>query len=124
MSWIEAAIRWYAVLAATTWALAPGVRWLCDRMLDRGATITRPLAILGAVYPAWLVSSVGVAEFGAELVWLTLALGGAVGWILTARRCGGLRPWLRNLVATEFATIVLFAAYLWLRGFTPEILGT
>ena len=46
MSWIEAAIRWYAVLAATTWALAPGVRWLCDRMLDRGATITRPLAIL------------------------------------------------------------------------------
>ena len=34
------------------------------------------------------------------------------------------RAWLRELLAAEAASFVLFAAYVWLRGYTPQILGT
>jgi uncharacterized membrane protein len=124
VSWLEAAVRWYAVLAAMTWAFAPVVRWLCDRMADRGATITRPLAILGAIYPVWLAASVGIAAFGAEVVWGTVAVAAVLGWVLTVRRGGQLRAWFRDLVVVETASLGFFTAYVWLRGFTPDILGT
>ena len=55
MSAFEAAVRWYLVLAASTWAFAPLVRWLCPALPDRGAMIARPIALLGLVYPAWLL---------------------------------------------------------------------
>ena len=124
MSWLEAAVRWYAVLAAMTWAFAPAVRWLCDRMADRGATMARPLAFLGAIYPAWLAASVGIAAFGAEGVWGTVAVAAVLGWVLTVRRGGELRAWFRDLVVAETASLGFFTAYVWLRGFTPDILGT
>ena len=34
------------------------------------------------------------------------------------------RAWLRGLVLVEGASLLLFAAYVWLRGYTPQILGT
>ncbi len=123
MTWIEVAVRWYAVVAAVTWAFAPGVRWLCDRLPDRGAAFTRPLSIVAAVYPAWLAASIGPVEFRADLVWATIAVAGAIGWIITIRRGSELRPWLRDLVVVEIASIGCFVAYVWLRGFTPQILG-
>ena len=57
MSWVEAAARWYLVLAAVTWAFFPAVSWLCRPLPDRGATLARPIAVLAAVYPAWLFAS-------------------------------------------------------------------
>lgn len=124
MSWIEAAIRWYAVLAALTWAFAPGVRWLCARLPDRGASLTRPLAMLAAVYPAWLLASLGLTVYYGAVVWLSVALAAALGWGLSLRRGDEVVPWLRSLAAAEIASVGLYAAYLWLRGFTPRILGT
>lgn len=124
MSWFEAAARWYAVLAAITWALAPAIRWLCHRLDDRGVTLARPLAVLFAVYPAWLIASLGVATFSARLVTLTLILAGGLSWVVMIRGNGFDRRWLRDLALVEVASAMLFAAYLWLRGHTPQILGT
>ena len=123
MSWLEASVRWYAVLAICTWAFAPFVRWLCVALADRGVSIARPLAVLAAIYPAWLLSSIEVIPFGATPVVAVVAVAGIIGWSYTFHADVD-RAWVRQLCVAEAASVLLFAAALWLRGFTPEILGT
>jgi YYY domain-containing protein len=120
----EAAIRWYVVLVAVSWAFAPLVRWLCPTLPDRGATIARSLAMLFLIYPGWLLASIGVAPYAAPLLVGVMLVAGAGGWVLTLRGEGLDRCWLRALAAAEAASLGAFAAYVWLRGFTPDILGT
>lgn len=124
MSWVEATLWWYSVLLALTIGWAPWVRLLCDRLPDRGATIVRPLALLATVYPAWVLSSTGWVPFSAPLLWATSAIGAVTGWgvLIAARRLD--RAWLGSLLAAELLSLVAFAGYVWLRGYTPEILHT
>lgn len=124
MSWFEAATRWYAVLLVLTWGWAPLVRALCPRLADRGTSIARPLALLGVVYPAWLLASIGVLPYSTAGLWIILIGVSAAAWLLGWR--AGLidRPWLRSMAISEALFLGAFAAYLWLRGFTPEILNT
>jgi YYY domain-containing protein len=124
VSEIEAAARWYGALIAITWALAPLVRWLCAMLADRGVSVARPIAVLGAVYPAWLLASLGIAEFGAVPIAAFIIAAGLLGWVGLLRRHEIDRSWLRALLLTETASLVLFAAYIWLRGYSPQILGT
>jgi YYY domain-containing protein len=124
VDWPAAALRWYGLLAALTWAFAPAVAWLCRALSDRGVTLARPVALLGAIYPAWLLASLGALPFGATPMLLTALAAGAVGWGPSARRHGLDRVWLRGLLAAEAASLACFLAYLWLRGFTPAILHT
>jgi YYY domain-containing protein len=124
VSWVESATRWYLVLAAITWAFAPAVRWFCLPLADHGATIARPVAMLAALYPAWLLASLGVTSFGAGVIVGVVVAAGALGWAaLIWRRAVDLR-WMRDLLLVELASMLLFAAYIWLRGYTPQILGT
>jgi YYY domain-containing protein len=124
VTWVEAATRWYLVLAAITWAFAPGIRWLCQPLADRGATIARPIAMLAALYPAWLLASLGIASFGARVIVGVVVVAGALGWatVIWPRQID--LSWLRDLFLVELASLLLFAAYIWLRGYTPQILDT
>ncbi len=124
MSAFEAATRWYLVLAACTWAFAPVMRWLCPSLPDRGATIARPVALLGMVYPAWLLASLGLLPFGALPLVVTLVAVAVGSWSLWLRQPTRDLAWVRTLAWTELASLVLFAAYAWFRGFTPDILNT
>lgn len=124
MTWLESSLRWYAVLAVCTWALAPWVRWLCPGLADRGATLARPIALLAAIYPAWLVASLHLAPYGSTAVVGTVLVAGITGWGVLMRRRDLERGWLLGLIVAEAASLALFFAYVWLRGFTPEILGT
>ena len=124
MSWVEAATRWYLVLAAITWAFAPSIRWLCQPLADRGVTLARPVAMLAALYPAWLLASLGVTSFLSVVLVAIVAIAATSAWVtvIVLRKVD--RRWLRDLVATELASFALFAVYIWLRGFTPQIMGT
>jgi YYY domain-containing protein len=124
MSAFEAAARWYLVLVVATWAFAPLVRWLCPALPDRGATIARPIALLGVVYPAWLLASLGVVPFGVVPLVVTLVAVAAVGWGNLLRQRAVDADWLRCLAWTELVSLVIFAGYAWFRGFTPAILNT
>ena len=124
MSWVEAAVRWYLVLAAVTWALFPAVSWLCRALPERGATLARPIAILAAVYPAWLLASFRVVPFSGFVMILIVIIAAVLGWVLIIRPRHLDRAWLRSLMLVEVASLLFFAAYVWLRGFTPQILGT
>lgn len=124
MFWFEAAIRWYAVLFVATWAFAPAVRWLCSNLPDRGATLTRSLALLFLVYPVWLAASLGLVPFNTSALMAVLVITGFVGWFLVIRYDRLDRSWLRSLAIAEAVSLAAFAAYAWLRGFTPAIVGT
>lgn len=124
LTWVEPALRWYLVVAAISWLVAPLTRWLCASLSDRGATINRPLALLIVVYPAWLLASLGAPVFTSSAIAISAMVIGLVGWIGLARDRQDLRPWLSGLLRVEVASLLLFVAYLWLRGYTPEILGT
>jgi YYY domain-containing protein len=123
VSWIEAAARWYLVLSAVTWAFFPAVSWLCRTLPDRGATLARPIAMLAAIYPAWLLASLRVTPFAAPPLIAVAIVAAVLGWSFVFRRRAE-RAWLRGLVLAEVASLLLFASYVWLRGYTPQILGT
>ena len=124
MNWPEAAIRWYVTLAATTWAFAPAVRLLCPSLGDRGASSARPLAMLFLIFPTWFLASIGVSAYSTTLLAATIAVGAAIGWIRIVRGRSIDRAWLRAMAVSELMALLAFASYLWLRGFTPAIVGT
>ena len=124
MTWLEAAIRWYAVLLLLTWGWAPLVAILCPRLADRGASLTRPLALLGIVYPLWLLAGFDLLPYSASGLWITLGVGTIIGWGSLLWRKAIDRQWLRSLLFTECLALASFAIYVWLRGFTPQLVGT
>lgn len=124
MSWFEASARWYAVLLLLTWGWAPMIRVLCPRLSDRGVLIARPLALLGVVYPSWLAASVGLLPYSTAGLWLTLVLVSIGAWGYGWRRGAIDGAWLRAMAIAEGGFLGVFAAYVWLRGFTPAILNT
>jgi YYY domain-containing protein len=124
MGWLEAAVRWYALLAALTWALAPGARWLCAALPERGATLARPLSLLATLLPVWLLAALGLMPFTTTSLALAAIVLGIAGWGAMLHREGLDQIWLRRLLWAEIASLVLFAFYVWLRGFTPDISGT
>jgi YYY domain-containing protein len=124
MPWLDPTLRWYGLLLLISLCWAPWVRLLCDRLTDRGATVVRPIALLGTIYPAWLLASLSLVPLTSNVLWLTLAVAGVGGWGLVLWRRHADRGWLLALIAAEFIAVVAFAGYIWLRGFTPEILHT
>ena len=126
MTWPEFVYiaRWYGVLVALTWGLAPVARLLGARLPDRGATIARPLALLAVVYPSWLLANLDLIPYSTVGLWATLATGSAIGWFAAQRRGLIDRRMLRSLLAAEVIALAAFIAYVWLRGYTPEIVNT
>lgn len=124
MTWLDDSAKWYLVLLAATWGLAPLVRLLCPRLPDKGATIARPLALLAVVYPTWLLSSLKLLPYSTAGLWATLAVAAIAGWGVLIWRRQVTRDWLRGLLIAEAVALVAFAAYIWLRGYTPQILNT
>ena len=62
--------------------------------------------------------------FSGIAVTAVVIVAAVVGWPLVFRRRQADRAWLRSLILVEVASLLLFAAYVWLRGYTPQILGT
>ena len=124
VTWVEASLRWYGVLFLLTWGMAPWIRLLCPRLADRGMLLARPIALLGMVYPSWLLASLGLLPYSTTGLWVTLAIAAIVGWLVGFRRGFVDRRMARALLIGELIAAVSFIAYVWLRGFTPEIINT
>jgi YYY domain-containing protein len=62
--------------------------------------------------------------FGATPLIVTLVLVVVLGWGSFLRQPERDLGWVRTLAWTELASLVLFAIYVWFRGFTPDILNT
>ncbi len=120
----ELIIRWYGLLLVLGFAFAPWVRLLCAQLPDRGATIVRPVALLGTVFPLWFLAGIGFLPYSTAGLWVTMAFAGAGGWFTVYRRHLIDAGWIRSLGLSELLTLVTFVVYVWLRGFTPNIDNT
>lgn len=124
MSNAEAVIRWYGLLLAVSIAFAPWVRLLCARLPDRGATIVRPIALLGTIFPLWFLAGLDILPYSTAGLWVIVIVAGAGGWIVAFRSKLIDAGWLRALGASEILAVATFLVYVWLRGFTPNIDNT
>ena len=123
-SWFAESVRWYLVLIAVSWGLAPFARWLLGGVPDRGATVARPMALLAVLWPTWFLSGISPIPFTTAGLWVTLLVAGAIGWFRAYRGGWVTRDWIRMLVVVEALSLLAFAGYVALRGFTPEITFT
>ncbi|MGI8477152.1 MAG: DUF2298 domain-containing protein, partial [Thermomicrobiales bacterium] len=80
--------------------------------------------LLATVWPLWFVAGISPVPFTTVGLWLTVAVGGTAGWMLAARSRTIDRSWIRSLLLAEGVSLVVYLAYLGLRGYTPNITGT
>jgi len=123
-SWFTDSVRWYLALVLITWGLAPAVRWLLGVLPDKGASVARPAALLFVLWPTWFLSgSIGI-PFTSAGIWLTLAVLSAISWGWAYKQGWITRDWLRTLLIVEAISLAAFAAYVGLRGYTPQLAYT
>jgi YYY domain-containing protein len=123
-SWLAESVRWYLVLVAVSWGLAPAARWLLGGLASRGAAVGRPLALLVVIWPSWFLAGVSPVPFTTIGLWLTLIALGAGSWMWAYRSGWVTREWLQTLLIVEALSLLAFAAYAGLRGYTPQITYT
>jgi YYY domain-containing protein len=122
--WFGDTVRWYIVLILITLGFSPAVRWLLGGLSDKGSSVARPAALLFVLWPTWFLSgSVGV-PYTSWGIWITLAIGAAICWGYAWKQRWIERDWIRTLLIVEAVSLVTFAAYVGLRGFTPQLAYT
>ena len=123
-SWFGETVRWYIALMLITWGLAPAVRWLLGGLPDKGATVTRPAALLFVLWPTWFLSGSVKLPFTSAGVWLTLAVLSLTSWAWAYKQHWITRDWIRTLLVVEAVSLATFALYIGLRGYTPQLAYT
>ena len=126
MDWLEPTLTWYLTTTLIAVAIAPPVLLAFGHVTDRGASVVRPLGILFTIWPVWLLASIGdggIAPFSAIALWITVAVIGVGGWTIGVRKQVLSREVLLHLGLVEAGYLVLFAGYLFLRGFVPGVGG-
>ncbi len=124
MTWTGDVLRWYCVLLVVTLSVAPWAFVLCRRLPDLGVTVARPLGLLAVIYPSWLLSSLGLMSYSTTGLWITAAVLLLSGWIFLAIRRELELSWIVKLLIVEGIGFAVFLGYLWLHGYTPEIMVT
>jgi YYY domain-containing protein len=124
LSWFSDALRWYGVLLVISQSVAPWAFLLFRRLPDRGVTFARPLGLLAVIYPSWLLSSLNLTSYSTAGLWITAVSILIAGWAYLIFRGELDRSWLTKLVITEALGVAAFVGYLWLHGYTPEIMVT
>ena len=122
--WFGDTVRWYIALVLITWGFAPAVRWLLGGLSDKGASVARPAALLFVLWPTWFLSGSVNLPFTSAGIWIALAIGAAICWGSAWKRNWIARDWVRTLLIVEAVSLVTFAAYVGLRGFTPQLAYT
>lgn len=123
-SWFSDSVRWYIVLVLITWGFAPAVRWLLGGLPDKGASVARPAALLFVLWPTWFLSGSVSLPFTSAGIWLTLSLGSGICWAYAYNKKWITRDWIRTLLIVEGISLAAFAAYIALRGYTPQLAYT
>ncbi len=112
----------YALIALFGWALLPYWRGLFAAAHDGGAGAGRGLALLLVAYSAWLLAVGGLGHAAYWLAGAAALLAGGVAWW---RQWDSMGAWLRQhwrgLLLVEGVGLVVFAAFVLLRGFTGDI---
>lgn len=124
----DVVIFWAQVEAIGLFAV-PIAAFLFARLPGGGLALARPLGLLLAAYPAWLLASLRLAPYGRITGWFGVALLAAVGTVLWLRR----RPWSAQTVNTprlrlwligEALFTVGFLGWALMRSYAPDVWQT
>lgn len=119
--------QWYLTYTLLAVAALPLVLIVCRSLPDRGITIVRPVGLALVPLPLWILGNLMTIPFNAGVLLGMVLLIGIPGWLLAIRhlQLGQiLKERWRWLVVSEVVTLLLFASYIWFRGFYPDIAGT
>jgi YYY domain-containing protein len=100
---------------------------LFPRLPEGGRVFGRPLGLLLAAYPLWLLASLGVVRYGRSAVVVSaasLAAGGATLAYASRRRAPQAAPSRSIRLVGEAVFAVAFAGWLGLRSFAPAVWQT
>ncbi|HYH13431.1 MAG TPA: DUF2298 domain-containing protein, partial [Thermomicrobiales bacterium] len=125
MDWFQPALTWYLTTSLIALAVAPLLFLLCSHVTDRGASLVRPLGLLLAIWPVWLLASIGdgLVPFEGLSLWITTAVLALICWAIGIRAGAVRRNALTHLGLVEAGHLVVFGGYLFLRGFVPGVGG-
>jgi len=101
---VSDALRFWALAEAVGLLSVPIARAFFARLPGGGLAFARPLGLLLAVYPAWLLASLHLLPYGDGTVLLGIALVAAVSialWLLLGRRDKAARPLTSQVGAGE-----------------------
>ena len=119
------AILFYAVFSVFAFiGLAFTSRWIEN--FKTAYISSKPLGLLIFGYFIWLLSSLKIIDFqNTLLLWFFLVLSISVSfWFLFKNWPKYRKGVWRDILLVEFAWIILYLAYLWLRSYNAEIHGT
>ncbi len=123
---MSAALQFWLVVEVIGLLAVPCCALLFGRLPGGGFALAKPLGLLLASYPAWLLAGLHVLRYGGASIALGIALlglTGAVAWLRVpgARPTGGaLRLWL----AAEVLFGIAFCGWALLHGFSPDVWQT
>ncbi|MGH2551239.1 MAG: DUF2298 domain-containing protein, partial [Thermomicrobiales bacterium] len=124
MSDFEAVVRWYLVLALMAGVGLPLGTIILGDSRRYAAWFSRPIGMLAVFFPTWFLSSSINLPYTTIGLYATLIVVGAGAWFYVVRaKLFDLAEWPIIAVA-EATTLLTFLGSLYLRGFTPNILGT
>ncbi len=125
MDTLAPTVLWYFATTAAALAFAPVVMLAFRHVADRGACLVRPLGLLALVWPVWFLASLGdgVVPFDRWALWTALVTIAIVSWTVGLRFGAVTREGLKHLAIAEAGYLVLFAGFVWLRGYIPAVGG-
>ena len=124
---LDAVLFWLLVVALGIAAL-PLAEVLFARLPSRGLVFARPLGLLLAAFPIWLLASLHVVPYGrataAASALLLVAVGAVLFWRRGLGRVGRRVPGTSLWVAAELVFTVAFFGWTLLRSFEPTVWQT
>ena len=123
---LDAFLFWLVVAGIGVLAL-PLAELLFGRVDGRGLAFARPLGLLAAAFPLWLLASLHIVPYHRGTAFASLALFIAVALLLRRRglgRLGGPSPKRSVWVAGEVVFTVAFVGWSLLRSFAPDVWQT
>lgn len=125
MDWFEPTLKWYATTTLITIAFAPLVLLIFQHVFDRGASVMRTSGMLLLIWPIWFLASIGdgVVPYVGITLWIAVAILAVACWAIGMRAGILNRSSLKHIAIAESVHLMVFAAFLALRGFIPAVAG-
>ena len=119
------ALRFLALSELLGLAALPLAALVLGRLPGAGLAFAKPLGLLAAAYPLWLLAHVGVVPYGSVSAWAGVGLLVAVGLALRRRLVRQADGLDRRLLAGAEATFaVAFLGAALLNAYSPDVRGT
>jgi YYY domain-containing protein len=116
---------WLFFLEIAAFAAIPWVTWLFRPLPDRGYGLSKLLGLTSVVLPTWALVAWGPSRFSGTLAWTLLAAvvvaGATLAWVRRRSLVFEARTTWRTWLAIEVAFLGVFAVFLLLRAWNPDL---